>query len=97
MVPNDLVNGRKPAGRTRPAREVSLGRINTGFTFAQKDYRGRLRTAEEVHDISPANLDRQYCNVTQTKEILRAISTIPVAFKRQPLLISRVEIVSQLA
>ena len=46
--------------------------LDASFTFARKDYRGRLRTAEEVHDMSLANLDRQYCIVTQTREILRA-------------------------
>lgn len=46
---------------------------DASFTFARKDYRGRLRTAEEVHDMSLANLDRQYCIVTQTREILRAV------------------------
>lgn len=43
------------------------------FTFARKDYRGRLRTAEEVHDMSLANMDNQYCTVTNTGEILAAI------------------------
>jgi nicotinamidase-related amidase len=44
------------------------------FTFARRDYRGRLRTAEEVHDMSLANLDAQYCTVTQTQAILTAIN-----------------------
>jgi hypothetical protein len=30
---------------------------------------------KEVHDMPLANLDRQYCAVLQTKEILGAIST----------------------
>jgi nicotinamidase-related amidase len=46
------------------------------FTFARRDYRGRLRTAEEVHDMSLANLDTQYCTVTQTEAILTAITAI---------------------
>jgi len=46
---------------------------DASFTFARKDYRGRLRTAEEVHDMSLADIDRQYCTVTQTKEVLSAV------------------------
>ena len=33
------------------------------FTFARSDYRGRLRTADEVHAMSLANLDGEYCTV----------------------------------
>ena len=47
---------------------------DASFTFARKDYRGRLRTGEEVHDMSLANLDRQYCTVTQTKQVLQAVT-----------------------
>jgi nicotinamidase-related amidase len=47
---------------------------DASFTFARKDDRGRLRTAEEVHDMSLANLDRQYCTVTQTKQVLQAVA-----------------------
>jgi nicotinamidase-related amidase len=46
---------------------------DASFTFARKDYRGRLRTAAEVHDMSLANLHQEYCTVTLTEEILRAI------------------------
>jgi nicotinamidase-related amidase len=46
---------------------------DASFTFARKDYRGRLRTAEEVHDMSLANLNGQYCTVTQTEEVLGAL------------------------
>jgi nicotinamidase-related amidase len=31
---------------------------DAAFTFARRDYGGRLRTAQEVHDMSLANLDR---------------------------------------
>jgi nicotinamidase-related amidase len=47
---------------------------DASFTFARKDYRGRLRTGEEVHDMSLANLDRQYCTVAQTKQVLQAVT-----------------------
>jgi len=33
------------------------------FTFGRKDWNGSWRTAEEVHAMSLANLDREYCTV----------------------------------
>lgn len=44
------------------------------FTFARKDWNGTLRTASEVHAISLANLDGEYCVVTTTAEVLAAAS-----------------------
>jgi nicotinamidase-related amidase len=43
------------------------------FTFARKDWTGLARTAAEVHAMSLANLDGEYCTITTTKEILRAL------------------------
>jgi nicotinamidase-related amidase len=43
---------------------------DAAFTFARRDYRGTLRTAEEVHAMSLANLDGEYCEVVTTDEIL---------------------------
>jgi nicotinamidase-related amidase len=40
------------------------------FTFARRDYRGRWRSAEEVHDLSLANLDGEYCTIVTTKVVL---------------------------
>ena len=40
------------------------------YTFARKDWEGRLRTAEEVHAMSLANLDGEYCEVRRTRDIL---------------------------
>jgi len=40
------------------------------FTFARRDYHGRLRSAEEVHAMSLANLNGEYCRVTRTAEML---------------------------
>jgi len=40
------------------------------FTYARRDYRGHLRSAEEVHAMSLANLDGEYCRVTTAAEIL---------------------------
>lgn len=42
------------------------------FTFARRDYRGRLRSAEEVHAMSLANLAGEYCAVVTTDELLRS-------------------------
>ena len=40
------------------------------FTFARPDYNGRLRSAEEIHAMSLANLDGEYCTVTTTDALL---------------------------
>jgi nicotinamidase-related amidase len=40
------------------------------FTFARRDYHGRLRSAEEVHAMSLANLEGEYCRVTRTADLL---------------------------
>jgi len=44
------------------------------FTFARKDWTGTLRAAWEVHAMSLANLDSEYCIVTRTAEVLAASS-----------------------
>jgi nicotinamidase-related amidase len=40
------------------------------FTFAKPDWAGRRRTAEEVHAMSLANLDGEYCRVTTSAAVL---------------------------
>jgi nicotinamidase-related amidase len=40
------------------------------FTFARRDFHGRLRTAEEVHSMSLANLNGEYCTVLDTAAVL---------------------------
>jgi nicotinamidase-related amidase len=40
------------------------------FTFARRDFQGRLRTAEEVHSMSLANLHGEYCTVINTSDAL---------------------------
>jgi nicotinamidase-related amidase len=42
------------------------------FTFAKRDLRGRLWSAEDVHALSLANLDGEYCHVAATADILAA-------------------------
>jgi len=44
------------------------------FTFARRDWHGVLRTAEEVHAMSLANLDGEYCRVATTAEVLVAVN-----------------------
>ena len=43
------------------------------FTFARNDWTGQLRSATEVHAMSLANLDGEYCMVTRTADVLRAL------------------------
>ena len=43
------------------------------FTFARKDWAGRHRTADEVHAMSLANLDGQYCTVIRTEDVLAGL------------------------
>ena len=43
------------------------------FTFGRRDWHGLWRTAEEVHAMSVANLDGEYCSVIRTEQILAAL------------------------
>jgi len=40
------------------------------FTYARPDFAGRVRSAEEVHAMSLANLDGEYCRVVKTCEFV---------------------------
>jgi nicotinamidase-related amidase len=42
------------------------------FTFGRKDWNGVFRRAAEVHAMSLANLDGEYCTVVETGAVLRA-------------------------
>jgi len=42
------------------------------FTFGKKDWAGTFRTASEVHAMSLANLDGEYCTVVRTAGILNS-------------------------
>ena len=44
------------------------------FTFGRRDWNGTFRSAEEVHAMSLANLDGEYCTVVRTLEALEALS-----------------------
>jgi nicotinamidase-related amidase len=39
------------------------------FTFARRDWAGVLRSADEVHAMSLANLDGEYCRVVNSKSL----------------------------
>jgi len=43
------------------------------FTFGKADWRGRWRTADEVHAMSLANLHGEYCTVVTTHDVLREV------------------------
>ncbi len=43
------------------------------FTFGKRDWKGRMRSAEEVHAMSLANLDGEYCTVVTVREALEAL------------------------
>jgi hypothetical protein len=40
------------------------------FTFGRKDWNGVMRSADEVHALSLANLDGEYCQVIGTQGAL---------------------------
>ena len=46
---------------------------DAAFTFGRKDWNGVYRTASEVHAMSLANLDGEYCTVTETDAVLGAL------------------------
>jgi nicotinamidase-related amidase/GrpB-like predicted nucleotidyltransferase (UPF0157 family) len=45
------------------------------FTFARRDWDGMLRSAEEVHAMSLANLDDEYCRVSTSADILAEVGS----------------------
>lgn len=46
---------------------------DAAFTFGRKDWSGTPRTADEVHAMSLANLEGEYCTVVPTKDVLAAV------------------------
>jgi nicotinamidase-related amidase len=40
------------------------------FTFARRDFHGRLRSADEVHSMSLANLADEYCTIVDVATVL---------------------------
>jgi nicotinamidase-related amidase len=47
------------------------------FTFGRKDWNGVFRSASEIHALSLANLDGEYCTVVRTADVLVATGLIP--------------------
>jgi nicotinamidase-related amidase len=47
---------------------------DAAFTFGRNDWTGTFRTAAEVHAMSLANLDGEYCTVIRTQAVLDAAS-----------------------
>lgn len=45
------------------------------FSFAKKDWSGRPRSAQEVHDMALANLHGEYCAVVNTADVLNALGS----------------------
>jgi nicotinamidase-related amidase len=43
------------------------------FTFGRRDWHGVFRPASDVHAMSLANLDGEYCSVLRTADVLKAI------------------------
>ena len=43
------------------------------FTYGRHDYAGRLRSADEVHAMSLANMDGEYCTIVTSAAILDAV------------------------
>jgi len=46
---------------------------DAAFTFGRRDWDGRFRSASEVHAMSLANLDGEYCTVARTEEVLAVL------------------------
>jgi nicotinamidase-related amidase len=46
------------------------------FTFARRDWMGIWRTPDEVHAMSLANMDGEYCTVVTLAEILGALESL---------------------
>jgi nicotinamidase-related amidase len=45
------------------------------FTFGRKDFDGRIRTAEEVHSLSLANLEGEYAQICTADQVLEMAGT----------------------
>jgi nicotinamidase-related amidase len=47
---------------------------DAAFTFGRKDWNGDWRSASEVHAMSLANMDGEYCTVTRTADVLAQLT-----------------------
>lgn len=46
---------------------------DASFAFAKKDYSGVLRSADEVHAMSLANLEGEYATTVTAREVLNGL------------------------
>jgi nicotinamidase-related amidase len=46
---------------------------DAAFTFGRRDWNGQFRSAAEVHAMSLANLDGEYCTVVRTEDVLKSL------------------------
>jgi nicotinamidase-related amidase len=65
-------NSVEATARTAGCRGISAHVVEDAcFAFAKRDFRGQLRSAEAVHDMSLANLDGEYAKVVCSADLLR--------------------------
>ena len=55
----------------RPVIHVRHDSTDAVFTFARRDWSGHLRSAQEIHDMSHANLSGEYAVIMDTAAVLR--------------------------
>ena len=51
---------------------------NATFTFEKRDYSGHLHSAQEVHDMSLANLSGEYAEILNSSEV---INSLPISIR----------------
>jgi nicotinamidase-related amidase len=51
--------------------------LDATFAFAMTDYAGRVRSADEVHAMSLANLNGEYATIMDTREVLADLTDQP--------------------
>jgi nicotinamidase-related amidase len=53
------------------------------FAFAQRDYRGTERSADDVHLMSLSNIAQEYASVLTTAEVISTLTHCPKTFTQQ--------------
>jgi nicotinamidase-related amidase len=54
------------------------------FTFGRRDWQGRWRTADEVHALSLANLEGEYCTVASAADVVDALARLQLQHSTAP-------------
>lgn len=57
---------------------------DAAFTFGRFDWHGTWRAADQVHAMSLANLDGEYCSIVGTRQILEAVEPAPYRAAGKP-------------